>query len=568
MPNPMSFISPDLQVESWNSLEPLFNDLLIRKLDNTSSLEQWLKDKSALDAFLEENMAWRYIRMTIDTTNEEYSKAYSFFVSEIAPKISPLEDLLNKKLMTCLYTQELEEKDPAFHIYLRSVKTSIELFREENIPLQTEISEKSKEYGSISAAQSVKWKGESLTMQQASKLLKEQDVAIRQEIFEKITARRSEDIEALERLFDELIQLRHKIAVNAGFENFRDYKFVAMGRFDYSKEDCFAFHKAIEESIVPIARELQKEQCDKIQENPIKPWNMEVDPDGKGPLKPFTDGCELLAKSKTIFKSLNPFFFSVLDEMEKKSFLDLDSKKGKAPGGYNYPLYQSGYPFIFMNAAGSQRDVVTMVHEGGHAVHSVLSKDLELTAFKNLPSEVAELASMSMELLTMDAWSEFYSDKEEQRRAIHEHLVDIIKVLPWIATIDAFQHWIYENPTHTREERKLAWAELQTRFGNPFTDWTNYETAKEYSWHRQLHLFEVPFYYIEYGIAQLGALGVWMNSLKDKPKAISDYMEALKLGYTRSIPEIYETANVPFDFSKNRLEELAHFLKEELNKWK
>lgn len=568
MQNYMSFISKDLQIDAWSSIEPLFNDLLDRPLNNQTELKQWLSDKSDLDAFLEENMAWRYIRMTIDTTNEEFSKAYSFFVTEIAPKISPIEDQLNKKLMACPFTEELTQKDEAFHIYIRSVKTSIDLFREENIALQTQISEKSKEYGSISAAQSIEWKGETLTMQQAAKLLKEQDESIRKEVFEKMASRRSQDIEALETLYDDLIQLRHQVAVNAGFKNFRDYKFVAMGRFDYTKEDCFAFHKAIEESIVPIARELQKKHCIQMNENPIKPWNLEVDPDGKEPLKPFTDGKELLAKTLTIFDSLNPYFHSVLDQMEQKSYLDLDSKKGKAPGGYNYPLYQSGYPFIFMNAAGSHRDVVTMVHEGGHAVHSVLSKDLELTAYKNLPSEVAELASMSMELLTMDAWSEFYPDQEDQKRAIREHLEDIIKVLPWIACIDAFQHWVYENPTHTREERKEAWAGIQTRFGNPFTDWTGYEDTKAYSWHRQLHLFEVPFYYIEYGIAQLGALGVWMNSLKDKKKAIEDYMSALKLGYTRSIPEIYQTANVPFDFSKSRLDELAEFLKQELNKWK
>lgn len=568
MQNYMSFISKDLQIDAWSSIEPLFNDLLDRPLNNQTELKQWLSDKSDLDAFLEENMAWRYIRMTIDTTNEEFSKAYSFFVTEIAPMISPIEDQLNKKLMACPFTEELTQKDEAFHIYIRSVKTSIDLFREENIALQTQISEKSKEYGSISAAQSIEWKGETLTMQQAAKLLKEQDESIRKAVFEKMASRRSQDIEALETLYDDLIQLRHQVAVNAGFKNFRDYKFVAMGRFDYTKEDCFAFHKAIEESIVPIARELQKEHCIQMNENPIKPWNLEVDPDGKEPLKPFADGKELLAKTLTIFDSLNPCFHSVLDQMEQKSYLDLDSKKGKAPGGYNYPLYQSGYPFIFMNAAGSHRDVVTMVHEGGHAVHSVLSKDLELTAYKNLPSEVAELASMSMELLTMDAWSEFYPDQEDQNRAIREHLEDIIKVLPWIACIDAFQHWVYENPTHTRGERKEAWAGIQTRFGNPFTDWTGYEDAKAYSWHRQLHLFEVPFYYIEYGIAQLGALGVWMNSLKDKKKAIEDYMSALKLGYTRSIPEIYQTANVPFDFSKSRLDELAEFLKQELNKWK
>jgi oligoendopeptidase F len=265
-----------------------------------------------------------------------------------------------------------------------------------------------------------------------------------------------------------------------------------------------------------------------------------------------------------VFDLLDPFFGQCLTTMKTGGFLDLDSKPGKAPGGYNYPLYESGIPFIFMNAAGAQRDLVTMVHEGGHAVHSFLSRELPLTAFKSLPSEVAELASMSMELLTMDLWNEFYSSEDELKRAKKEQLESVIKVLPWIATIDAFQHWIYTHPQHSVEERTAMWLSLGERFGTGMIDFSGYEFVKESSWHRQLHLFEVPFYYIEYGIAQLGALGVWKNAKTDLPSALEAYKAALKLGYTQSIPEIYKTANLKFDFSASTLKSLTAFIHSEL----
>lgn len=559
------FVSENLMIDSWSKIEPYFEDLVSREINSLNDFKKWLLDKSELEAILEEDMAWRYIRMTINTKDENLSELYSFFVTEIAPKAAPYDDLLNKKLVNSPYKAELESDD-AHKIYFRGVQKSIELFRTENIPVQTEIQEKSKEYGSISAAQNIEWEGKTMTMQQASNLLKKQDERIRQAAFEKMASRRSEDIEPLESLFDDLVQLRHQVAVNAGFDNYRDYKFVALGRFDYTKEDCFDFHKAIKENIVPLVREFQKEHATKMGKDKIKPWDGEVDPDGKEPLQPFVDGKELLEKTKKIFHTIDSYFGNCLDTMDEMQHLDLDSKDGKAPGGYNYPLYEVGVPFIFMNAAGAQRDLVTMVHEGGHAVHSFLSKDLSLTAFKNLPSEVAELASMSMELLSMEHWDEFYSNEEELNRAKKEQLVGILKVLPWIATIDAFQHWIYENPKHTRAERKAYWLKLQEEYGNPFVDYTGYEESREYAWHRQLHLFEVPFYYVEYGISQLGALGIWKNSLENKSKALADYKAALALGYTQDIPSIYAKANLKFDFSSDTIKNLADFVQNELKK--
>jgi oligoendopeptidase F len=329
-------------------------------------------------------------------------------------------------------------------------------------------------------------------------------------------------------------------------------------------QDCLDFHESVAIHIVPLAKQIAQLQADKLGKTKLKPWDSDVDPDGKEPLKPFNNGEELLAGSIKMFDQLDPYFGSCLQTMQTEGYLDLDSKPGKSPGGYNYPLYESGIPFIFMNAAGAQHDLVTMVHEGGHAVHSFLSRDLALTAFKSLPSEVAELASMSMELITMDLWNVFYSDENDCMRAKREQLESIVKVLPWIATIDAFQHWIYTHSTHTIEERTAEWLAISARFGTGMVDYTGYEFVRESSWHRQLHLFEVPFYYIEYGIAQIGALGVWKNFKENPKKALEQYKAALQLGYTKSIPAIYETAGLSFDFSSKSIENLASLLRAEL----
>ena len=295
------------------------------------------------------------------------------------------------------------------------------------------------------------------------------------------------------------------------------------------------------------------------------PWDTDVDPEGKSPLKPFKTGKELIQKSIKMFNDSDPFFGECLKTMKEINHLDLESKNGKSPGGYNYPLYETGIPFIFMNAVGSHRDLVTMIHEGGHAIHSFLSKDLELTEFKNLPSEVAELASMSMELISMEKWNQFYNI-EDCNRAKKEQLETILKILPWIAQIDEFQHWVYVNHSHTSKERKNKWLSLCKEYGTGLIDWSKNEDILATSWQRQLHIFEVPFYYIEYGIAQLGAVSIWKNFIENNEKAIEQYKNALRLGYTKSIPEIYKEANVKFDFTINHITELSSFLEKELEK--
>ncbi len=562
-----TFLTEGLVIDSWDTIKTYFIELNEREILSSADLAKWLQDRSELDAVLEEDAAWRYIHMTIDTRDESLSNAYTFFVTKIQPELAPYDDLLNRKLVKCPFTEALKS-DPAYAIYFKSVETALEIFREENIALEAELNEKSQLFGSISAAQSIEHEGAQITMQRAAALLKETDETLRKSVFEKMAVRRREDTQKLHDLFNELIEKRHQLSVNAGFKNFRDYKFKALNRFDYTKEDCFNFHQSVKTLIVPIVREIQAERLAKLGKSAFKPWDTEVDSEGKSPLKPFETGDEMLAGTVKMFHQIDTYFGECLEKMNEMGHLDLDSKAGKAPGGYNYPLYEIGVPFIFMNAVGAQRDLVTMVHEGGHAVHSFLSRDLALTGFKNLPSEVAELASMSMELLTMHLWSEFYASDEQLNRAKKEQLETVLKILPWIAQIDEFQHWVYEHPGHSISERDTHWLKLCTDYGTGLTDWTGYEDQLATSWQRQMHLFEVPFYYIEYGIAQLGALGVWKNSLGDFRKTIEQYKDALRLGYTRSIPEIYATAGIKFDFTSDYLKELAQFVREELQKLK
>lgn len=557
------FLPENLAITEFGVLAPFFQELLEREINDLKDFDQWLSDRSELDAVLEEDLAWRYIRMSIDTTKAELRDAYNQFVTQIQPELAPLEDQLNQKLMALPFIAE--KTDAAHQIYFRSVRAALDLYREENIALEAALSEEAQQYGAISAAQSIEHDDKKLTMQQAALLLKEQDESLRQSIFEKMAAVRRKDREQLDSLYSSLIQKRQQLALNAGFDNYRDYKFVAMGRFDYTKEDCFAFHEAIKTHIVPLVKNIQAEKLAKLGKTQFKPWDLDVDPEGKPALKPFSNGQQMLEGTVAMFERIDPYFGACLRVMDELGHLDLDSKPGKAPGGYNYPLYEIGVPFIFMNAVGTQRDLETMVHEGGHAIHSFLSRDLSLTAFKNLPSEVAELASMSMELLSMPQWSEFY-DPTAHQRAMREQIEGTLKVLPWIAQIDAFQHWVYENPKHSLADRNAKWVELSKDFGTGLTDWSGFEDLVDSSWQRQLHLFEVPFYYIEYGIAQLGALGVWKNSLENYPQAIAQYKSALALGYTAPMKEIYQTAGVPFDFSSERLQILAAFLQDQLKK--
>ena len=558
-----TFIPQNLETK-WENLQPLFSELHHRKIDSKVELEQWLRDRSELEAALEEDFAWRYIRMTCNTADEKLLHDFQYFATEIEPKIAPISDKLNKKFIDNPHSAELD-KDK-FFVYTRSIKKALELFREENIPLFTEIQIQQQKYQAITGAMSVTLNGKEYTLEQASVFLKDTDRNIRQQTWKTITERRLQDKEKLDDLFQVLLKLRHQVALNAGFENFRDYMFQALGRFDYTPHDCYKFHEAIELEIVPILEKQAGKRREALGLAALKPWDMDVDISGKPALKPFKNGQELIDKSITCFSRLNPYIGERLEIMKSNGLFDVESRIGKAPGGYNYPLAETGAPFIFMNSANTFRDLTTMVHEGGHAVHTFITADLELNDFKHCPSEVAELASMSMELISMDKWDVFFDNEQDLKRAKRDQLKDVLKTLPWVAVVDQFQHWIYTNPDQTAAERSEAWKKIFAPFGNNFADWIGNDDALGNLWQKQLHIFEVPFYYIEYGIAQLGAIAVWKNYKENPEEALKNYLEALKLGYTKTIKEIYETAGIEFNLSAAYVKELADFVKDELAK--
>jgi oligoendopeptidase F len=558
-PQPRHFLPRDFTLTTWEAIEPYFQELQDREISSGEALQQWLADLSELDAVISEDACWRQINMTIDTTNKRYEEDFTFFVTEIEPKMKPHSFALNQKLVACPFTKDL---DPAqYYPYLRNVKNSIALYREENIPIQSELSVLAQQYGVISSKMTIQHEDKEYTLQQAARFLQSPDRSLRETIFNKVAARRLQDKDQLNELFDQLLQRRQQVAQNAGFENYRDYKFRELGRFDYTPDDCFRFHEAIREHILPLQAMLQQHRKARLGLDQLRPWDTDAEPAGTEPLRPFKDGHELSEKAIEVFSRLKPFFGECLTTMQQMKRLDLDSRVGKAPGGYNCPLAETGVPFIFMNAAGTMGDVITMMHEGGHAVHSFLSHPLPLSSFKEYPMEIAELASMSMELFTMEHWDVFFPDEAELKRAKLDELERVISVLPWIATIDKFQHWLYTNVGHSVAEREAAWNDILKEFSSGQVDWSGFEDYRTNFWQKQLHLYEVPFYYIEYGIAQLGAIAMWRQYREQEEQALDNYMNALSLGYTKTLKELYDTAGIRFDFSPEYLAELGQFVK-------
>lgn len=557
-----TFLPESFELTSWTELEPFYTDLTQREIQNAGELHKLLLDRSELESYLSENFAWRYIRQTCDTADETLVKSLQFFITEIQPQLAAYGNKLDKKIAGSPFRADLTGK--GFNIAIRSLLKGIEIFREENIPLQTQAQTEERQYGAIAGAMTVTLDGEEMTLQKAADRLQSTDRKIREEAWRAISERRYQDHEKLDELLNRLITLRNEIAQNAGFANYRDYMFAAMGRFDYTPQDCIEFHEAVSISVVPMLETMAKHRKESLGVPSLRPWDLKVDVEGRKPLKPFNTGNELLEKTIRCFSRLDPFLGECLQILKTMGHLDLESRKGKAPGGYNYPLDETGVPFIFMNATSSLRDMVTLLHEGGHAVHSLVTRDLPLNTFKHTPSEVAELASMSMELLTMDYWDEFFENEEDLRRAKIQHLESILETLPWVATVDKFQHWMYENPGHTTEERKDKWVDIYSQFSDNVTDWSQLAKFRSSLWQRQLHIYEVPFYYIEYGFAQLGAIGVWKNYKENKEKGLSGYLNALKLGYTATIGEIYNEAGISFDFSSENINTLMNFVRKEL----
>ncbi len=552
-----SYLSTDFKIDRWEAQEPFYEELLHREISSLTELKKWLHDCDEIEAAVYEELAWRYIRQSCDTENKELGESYLRFIQDVLPRVAVYTEKFQKKFISSPFISKLNQKE--FEVQVRSVRGALEIFRAENVPLQSEDKAKSQEYLGICGRMTIQHGGEEMTLQKAAAWLELKDREERKAVWMKTALRREANQAAIHVLLDELIDLRHRMAQNAGFENFTAYSFPALGRFDYKPEDCLRFHDSIEKIIKPVYKQQMSERRKKLGIETLRPWDQNVDIFGSTPLKPFANGKELKDKTIALLTEVKPELGEMIRFMSEGGFLDLESRPGKAPGGYNYPLAESGVPFIFMNAVGTQTDLTTILHECGHAFHTFAVHDLQSNIHKTIPAEVAELASMSMELISLDQYALFYPGKDELLRARREQVSRTLTLFPWIATIDAFQMWLYENPGHSHQARNAKWKEIYTRFHDEDVDWTGLENHFDILWQKQGHIFETPFYYIEYGIAQLGALSLWRNFRRDPQAALLQYLEMLHMGYTRPIPEVYEKAGIRFDFSVDYVQEIVDF---------
>ncbi|MFK7961564.1 MAG: M3 family oligoendopeptidase [Phycisphaerales bacterium] len=554
------FVPADLDGRSWAALEPLYTALLARPINSTDDLERLLLDRSELDATTNQAHAELYIAMTCQTDDETAKSGYLDFVENVEPKLKQASFDLDQKIAGSEHAGSLDAE--RYGVLLRDMRADVNLFREENIALQTEDTKLGQQYSTLCGEMIVDFRGEKKTPPQMSPFFEETDRATREEAWRGVAEVRHAQADRFSGIFDEMIQLRTKIAANAGFSNYRDYAFVSKHRFDYGPDACADFHRAAEEVCVPVVQELDAQRAEALGLERLRPWDLSVDPHGREPLRPFDGAEDLIARTSKLFHRLDGGLGTMFDSMRDGTSLDLEARPGKAPGGYQENRDRVRKPFIFMNAAGTQRDLDTMIHEAGHAFHSMLSADEPIVDYRHPPIEFAEVASMSMELLAQPHLAEFYSDAEIHR-ARRMHLEGLIRFLPWCATVDAFQHWLYTNPDHSQAERTEFWLSLIERF-SPGLDWTGLEHFRETSWQRQLHLFEVPFYYIEYGIAQLGALQLWLQSRESTDRAIANYRRAMSLGGSRPLPELFGAAELTFDFGPGTVGTLITAVRDEL----
>jgi oligoendopeptidase F len=558
---PRKFLPETIDLTDTAALAPVF-DKLSAQLDAVASvadLEAWLAHHSEVSAALAESSSVAYIEMTCQTDDEAREKAYMHIVEVVDPWLKPRQFALMQKLDQNPFFKKL----PAFYeVYRRSVDTQVKIYREENVARETAVAKLTQQYQKISGAMTVQFDGQEQTLARMGRIQEEPDRPRRESAWKTVVERRLQDADKLEEIFDQLLVLRNEIAKAAGFTDFRAYTFANYERFDYTPDDCLRFHDAVEHHIVPLARELQKERAKKLGLEKLRPWDLAVDPDQNPPLHPFTESAELIDKCHQIFGQLDPRLADYYEILRKQKLVDLDNRKGKAPGGYQSTLSEARVPFIFMNAVGVHRDVETMLHEAGHAFHALASREQPLHAYRNAPIEFCEVASMGMELLAAPHLRAFYSDADA-KRAQRDHLEGIIKFFPWMATVDAFQHWIYTHPGHTRAERTAFFISLMDRFGGA-EDWSGFEHARACMWHRQLHIFEIPFYYVEYGIAQLGALQLWQASRRDLPATLDHYLKGLSLGGSRPLPELFQTSGLAFDFTDKTIAPLMRNVKDAL----
>jgi len=557
---PRRYVAPEAALADWAEIEPYFDGLADRPIATVQDLERWLLDGSELQACLHEVGTDREVRMTCQTDDPQRKAAYLDFIENIAPKCKPRWHGLHEKYVGCPAAGQVPQA--RYGVFDRSVRNRVTLFRPENVPLQTEEDKLAQRYQEVCGAMTVQFEGKEQTLSQMARYLELPDRAIRRQAWELAARRRLTDAEALEDLFDELVRLRDRMARNADLPDYRAYAFQSRERFDYTPADCLRFHEAIGQTVVPLVRKVQQRRREQLGVDELRPWDLAVDELGRPPLRPFAEVDELCDKSRAIFARIDPELANQFDKMRASGLLDLASRKGKAPGGYMATYEERREPFIFMNAVGLQGDVRTLLHECGHAFHAYATRGEPLVDYRSAPLEFAEVASMGMELLAYEHLDEFYKG-EDLARARRSQLEGIVGLFPWVATIDAFQHWMYTHPEHSRAERKEQWLTLRRRFGG-IEEYSGYEDVLERSWQRQLHLFQVPFYYIEYGIAQLGALQLWRNARSDRPAALRRYRAGLALGGSRPLPELFETAGLRFDFSSETLGPLMSAVEAEL----
>ncbi len=548
---PRKFVPFNADLTDKDQVVALCIKLLDRPIHTPAELENWLLDNSEFDAAVEQQYSILHIRMTCQTDDPQRAEAFQKFVETVLPALKPLGDKLNRRYLELRKQFPLDEK--RFEVFDRNTRAEVELFREENVPLQTQESLLSQEYQTVCGAMTVQFHGQELTLPQMSKFLVEPNRDLRQSAWQATADRRMQDKDRLEEIFDKMLALRFQIAANAGFSNYADYKFRAYHRFDSTPADCKRYHKTVERLVVPVYEEILKKRRSQMNIDTLRPWDLSVDPKGRPPLKPFEYVEDLIAGVEKMFSRLDPELGDQFKMMADLGLLDLASRKGKAPGGYQSTLAEIRKPFIFMNAVGLNRDLYTLLHEGGHAFHSLAAANETIHAYRHAPMEFCEVASMGMELLGQENLNVFYKNDEDIRRTLFDHFESVIQILPWVATIDAFQHWIYENPKHSHDQRAAAWLEIHSRFSGSIVDWTGLEEYRKFQWHRQLHIFEVPFYYIEYGIAQLGALQLWVRAKHNPKQALADYRKALALGGARPLPELFAAAGLEFDFSEKTI---------------
>ncbi len=547
---------------TWDDLRPYYEALQQAPLTE-ATVDTWLQGWSALDERIHEIYARLYVTTTQDTTDEEAEARFKRFLSEVYPHVQVAEQALKQKLLASGLRPE------GFELPLKRMETEARIFREENVPLFTEERNLTNEYNKITGAQTVEWEGEERTLPQMRPLLQEHDRDLRERAWRAMMDRQLADREALNDLWQRLLDVREQQARNAGFATYRDFRWQQLARFDYTPDDCRTFHQAIEDVVVPAALRIYERRRQLLGVETLRPWDLDVDPALRPPLRPFQSETELIEVSARIFHRVDETLGGYFDIMCEEGCLDLANRKGKGPGGYCIDFPVTRRPFIFMNAVGLQSDVRTMMHEAGHAFHTFEAFALPYIHQRDVGMEFAEVASMAMELLSAPYWHQneggFYDD-EDYARARIEHLEGIMLFWPYMAVVDAFQHWVYENMDLARDPAACdaKWRELWDRF-MPGVDWRGLEDAKATGWHRKLHIFTIPFYYVEYGLAELGSVQVWGNELQDQAAAVRAYRAALALGGTRSLPELYATAGARFAFDHETMRSAITLLESQLD---